>query len=193
MIDGIRSTSRRNIYIALNELNHYWSPSEVMSVVELWNNGCSTSFIEKIINRLEDEIALLIMSVNSERLIFSPRNHNAMKNTNSVKTDKYYFKRLERFQKTFLKNDYCIFENSTTVDFIWDEDKVLEFDRLWTEGYHIKELRRLLSRRTLLDIAIIAIDRCRKGKIAPREEGLEGMTHGGFTRCSTKTKQSKTA
>jgi hypothetical protein len=193
MIDGIRSTSRRNIYIALNELNHYWSPSEVMSVVELWNNGCSTSFIEKEINRQEDEIGLLIMSVNSERLIFLPRDHHAIKNTNSVKTDKHYFKRLERFQNTFLKHDYCIFENSTTVDFIWDEDKVLEFDRLWDEGYHIKELRRMLSRRTLLDIAIIAIDRCRKGKIEPRKEGMEGITNGRTIRRSTKTKQSKTA
>jgi hypothetical protein len=188
IIEGMKGISRRNIYIVLEDLDFFWSLQEVLAVIELWNDGCSLSLIASQVKRFEDEIALLIISVNHHRRIFIPRDRDAIRHSSSVSLPNDFDVNISRFLSQ-LKNGYYMFEQNVSVDFIWCESKVLEFDELWKKGYHIADIQKRLKRKSIQDIALIAIDRCRKGFIEPRKEGLEGITNGCPIRRSTKTKQ----
>lgn len=195
MTDGTyKAKKRRNVYIALEDMEFFWTKEEVTQVINLWNNGCSLRFIELQTNRLEDEIALLIISINSHNKIFFERDFNANKNSNSVKLPHGYNTLFNRFIAASLKDGYLLFSRTETVDFIWDEDQVKVFQDLWNTGVGLKEMKKKLKRKSIVDLVILAIDRCQKGYISPRKEGLEGFIDGSPVRSGSKRKQkNKTA
>jgi hypothetical protein len=193
IIEGHSGVSRRNIYIALEDFNFFWSKEEIMGTIELWLEGCSLSLMSRYVKRLEDEIALLIISVNSHRKIFLPRAHDATKNTRPVKLTKHYEEQILAKFVSSIKHGYEVFENNMKIDFVWDEDQVIEFERLWSEGVNVLTIQEHFKRQSIIDIAILIIDRCRKGYIEPRKEGLEGITSGCPIRSSSKSKGNKIA
>lgn len=83
------------------------------------------------------------------------------------------------------------------LDFVWDEDEVLEFDRLWHAGASIYEIARHF-RRDPDEVVILAIDRARQGFIGPRSGGVWGeradkpqqrrAPEEGETRCADSPK-----
>jgi hypothetical protein len=189
VIEGFKGVSRRNIYIALSDIEFFWSKEEILSIVEFWNCGYSIGDIAKEVGRPDDEVALLIISVNSERKVFNRRNRDAIHTSSAVEVNRYVFNEtMEKFTK-YIKNGYHVFENNQNIDFIWCETKVFEFERLWNEGVHTLEIQKKLKRKTIYDIAVLVIDRCRKGFIQPRKEGLEGIANGCPIRVSTHAKQ----
>lgn len=54
---------RRNLYIALEELDMLWDEDEVVQVKEAWNNNESVFAIGEKMQRDPDEVALLIMDL----------------------------------------------------------------------------------------------------------------------------------
>ncbi|MBG9615915.1 hypothetical protein ABE15_22780 [Bacillus cereus] len=54
---------RRNLYIALEELDMLWDEDEVVQVKEAWNNNESVFTIGEKMQRDPDEVALLIMDL----------------------------------------------------------------------------------------------------------------------------------
>ncbi|WP_257153254.1 helix-turn-helix domain-containing protein [Bacillus toyonensis] len=54
---------RRNLYIALEELDMLWDEDEVWQVNEAWNNNESVFEIGEKMQRDPDEVALLIMDL----------------------------------------------------------------------------------------------------------------------------------
>jgi len=54
---------RRNLYIALEELDMLWDEDEVAQVKEAWNNNESVFAIGEKMQRDPDEVALLIMDL----------------------------------------------------------------------------------------------------------------------------------
>jgi hypothetical protein len=189
VIEGFKGISRRNIYIALSDIEFYWSQDEVLNVVKCWNSGYSIGDIAKEVERPDDEVALLVISVNAERKVFNRRSRDAIHTSSAVEVNRYVFNEtMEKFTK-YIKNGYYVFDNHLNIDFIWCETKVLEFEKLWNEGFHIVEIQKKLKRKTIYDIAVLVIDRCRKGYIQPRKEGLEGITDGCPIRVSTNAKQ----
>jgi len=59
------------------------------------------------------------------------------------------------------------------MDFTWDERDAVEFDRMWEEGLCIKDIARAFD-RDVDEVAILVIDRKRKGKIHDRPGGVLG-------------------
>lgn len=59
------------------------------------------------------------------------------------------------------------------TNFDWDYEEVEQFDYLWSKGYSIYQLTKIFK-RTQIEIAIIVIDRNKKGFIKRRENGLFG-------------------
>jgi hypothetical protein len=189
VIEGFKGISRRNIYIALSDIEFYWSKDEILNVVKCWNYGYSIGEIANEVKRPDDEVALLIISVNSERKIFNRRSRDAIHKSMPVELNRLIFNdTMEKFTK-YIKKGYYMFENHKTIDFIWCETKVLEFEKLWNEGHHIIDIQKKLKRKAIYDIAVLVIDRCRKGYIKPRKEGLEGIANGCPIRRSTNAKQ----
>ncbi|MEK4416478.1 MULTISPECIES: helix-turn-helix domain-containing protein [Bacillus] len=54
---------RRNLYIALEEMDMFWDEDEVWRVKEAWNNNESIFAISEKLQRDPDEVALLIMDL----------------------------------------------------------------------------------------------------------------------------------
>ncbi|PGC86129.1 helix-turn-helix domain containing protein [Bacillus toyonensis] len=54
---------RRNLYIALEELDMLWDEDEVVQVKEAWNNNESVFAIGEKMQRDPDEVVLLIMDL----------------------------------------------------------------------------------------------------------------------------------
>lgn len=52
---------RRNIYIALEELDFIWCESEIPDIERLWNEGFSIWEIGQACDRDPDEVLILIM------------------------------------------------------------------------------------------------------------------------------------
>jgi hypothetical protein len=59
------------------------------------------------------------------------------------------------------------------VDFIWSIREVIEFDRLWRDGYSIEYMADYFDRKPL-EVLLLALDRAEKGKIKQRENGIWG-------------------
>lgn len=60
-----------------------------------------------------------------------------------------------------------------SMDFVWDERDVLEFDRMWSEGLCIFDIARAFQRDPD-EVAILVMDRARKGFIQERPGGWMG-------------------
>ena len=55
------------------------------------------------------------------------------------------------------------------INWFWDEKDVLEFDRLFLEGYSIQQLAKYFKRPTF-EIALLTIDRDLQGKLGAYED-----------------------
>lgn len=66
------------------------------------------------------------------------------------------------------RNIYIALEDIKDLDFFWDEDDVLEFDRLWDENIPFLEIVDSLN-RSLDSVYLLAIDRIIRNKIKIRE------------------------
>lgn len=58
-----------------------------------------------------------------------------------------------------------------SINWEWTIGEVAQFDYLWKEGHAIENIASYLKKE-VDDIAIIAFDRARKGKIKPRKNGV---------------------
>lgn len=57
------------------------------------------------------------------------------------------------------------------IDFVWDEDKIKAFRRLWREGANIYELEQELGRGQN-EIAVLILDQSIRGRIEQRKVSL---------------------
>lgn len=57
------------------------------------------------------------------------------------------------------------------LDFVWSTKQVEEFDNLWSEGMSLKNIS-LYFNRDIDELAILLIDRARKGKAKQRRYGI---------------------
>jgi len=64
------------------------------------------------------------------------------------------------------------------LDFVWDERDVIQVDRMWEEGFSIDDIAKAFDRDTD-EIALLVIDRARKGYIQPRKGGIRGRRMPG--------------
>lgn len=68
------------------------------------------------------------------------------------------------------QNIYLALED---MDLVWDEQDVLEFDRMWCEGLSVPDIARAF-RRDVNEVVALAMDRALKDKITPRPYGAYG-------------------
>lgn len=59
------------------------------------------------------------------------------------------------------------------LDFGWNEDDVIAFDRMWTHGWDCGRIAQEM-RRNPDEVAVLAMDRVIKGAIEPRPGGWFG-------------------
>lgn len=57
------------------------------------------------------------------------------------------------------------------MNFDWKVEHVSEFETLWNEGYSLHEISKKLK-RDMDEVAILVMDRCQKGFIKPRKNGI---------------------
>lgn len=55
----------------------------------------------------------------------------------------------------------------------WEQEEVVEFDKLWSEGLDIRDISKRF-RRTNVEVAVLVMDRHKKGRIKLREKGIFG-------------------
>lgn len=67
-------------------------------------------------------------------------------------------------------NPYIVLED---LNMDWDKEDVKKFDYLWKEGRSIQEIAKRFKRQQD-EIAVIILDRSRKGKISKRKNGILG-------------------
>jgi hypothetical protein len=173
---GLCKFKRNYLYIALEELNLEFSVDEVKQVTRLWFQGWSLTFISNMLKRDADELAVLILSLSERSKAFiKPRKRGIHTSPEIEMTPKQ-----ERWLTEFLtenKTGYPAFQDFTYVDFLWDERHVLRCDSLWKKGCSIDEISKILKRNKI-DIALLILDRAKKGLIDSRRGGLFG---GGKT------------
>ncbi|MCI0767382.1 helix-turn-helix domain-containing protein [Bacillus sp. TL12] len=61
--------SRRNLYVALEELDMLWDEDDILLVREAWKNNESVFAIGEKLQRDPDEVALLIMDLARKNVI----------------------------------------------------------------------------------------------------------------------------
>ncbi|MNY77987.1 hypothetical protein D3C86_2180650 [compost metagenome] len=59
------------------------------------------------------------------------------------------------------------------MNLVWDEREARKLDEMWKKGYDIEVIAETLE-RDCDEVAILIIDRARKGKIKARETGVFG-------------------
>lgn len=59
------------------------------------------------------------------------------------------------------------------LNFDWDHSEVIKFENLWNKGLSLQEIAFKLKRNQD-EIAVIILDRARKGKIKKRKNGIFG-------------------
>lgn len=57
------------------------------------------------------------------------------------------------------------------LDCVWDIDHVKDFEYLWNEGHTLSDIAKYLK-RDIDEVAILLLDRARKGKVKSRESGI---------------------
>lgn len=76
----------------------------------------------------------------------------------------------QNYMKHRRKNIYLACED---MDFVWSDQQVALFDRMWEQGLSVWEIAEQFKRDPD-DVAILAIDRARQEFIEPREGGAYG-------------------
>lgn len=59
------------------------------------------------------------------------------------------------------------------LDFIWDIRQVLELDEMWRRGFSLQYMAEYFNRDPD-EVAILLMDRLRRGRIRPRKGGIFG-------------------
>ncbi|MNX81011.1 hypothetical protein D3C86_1126860 [compost metagenome] len=62
------------------------------------------------------------------------------------------------------------------LDFTWGTEEAKTFDAMWEAGASVREIAKALG-RDVDEVAILTIDRSRKGKIKPRQGGAMGVQY----------------
>lgn len=66
------------------------------------------------------------------------------------------------------RNRYIALEE---MDFVWDEDDVLEFRKMWNDGAGFESIAKHFD-RDIDECSLLLMDLRRKGKLKPRNRGL---------------------
>lgn len=174
---------RRTIYIVLEDLRLDFTPRELKTLFFYWSEGFSIFYISQVLNRDVDEIAALILDLaEREKSFITSRDRGIFISSPITDVEKQ-----ERSLEKFLKKNpsgYAAFQDfCEEVDFIWDEQDVIKFERYWRNGYSITLISKTMN-RNILEVALLIIDRSRKGLIFPRPGGLNGVDNLSKKACS---------
>jgi hypothetical protein len=60
------------------------------------------------------------------------------------------------------------------LNFVWDLEEVIRFDERWKAGASLLDLAEEFGRKTE-EVALLIIDRAKRGKIYPRANGVFGL------------------
>ncbi|ANB66178.1 hypothetical protein GFC29_3849 (plasmid) [Anoxybacillus sp. B7M1] len=151
--------SRREIYIVLDEFDLEWRTPDILQFQEWWHKGFSLEWIASYFDRDIDELAIVAID-QARRGYICIRPYGIMKGY-EIPIDPNTRKRIGQLKKWYPEK-YILFEN---VDFYWDQRDVLLFDRLWENGRSIKNIAAHFDRDED-EIALLVIDRARKGRIS---------------------------
>lgn len=187
---GKHGISRRVIYTALDDINYDWTAQEIETFLALWIDGWSLQYICRHLKREIDDAAVLMMDLGSRTSLLRDR-PQGIKNQLSVDKSQMYDQLLEEFLAD-IDVVYTAFLDATDIEFIWDEKNVLLIEDFWNKGYSIIQIAKRF-RRNKLDIALLILDRRRKGKIGLRKGGLEGWRTDEIARSSSKKLRNRRA
>jgi|SRR5690606_7057612 len=83
-------------------------------------------------------------------------------------------KGVKQVARMYLKNDYGrAYVACEKYDFLWYEDEILDFERMWKEGKTLIEIAEYFN-RPQIEILFLAADRAEEGAIKERKGGLLG-------------------
>ncbi|MED4914342.1 hypothetical protein [Parageobacillus thermoglucosidasius] len=150
--------SRRKIYVVLEEFHLEWKTSDILMFQKFWYRGFSLKWIAEYFGRDIDEMAVVVMD-QARRGYIRPRPSGIFCGP-ETQPDANVKKRIAKM-KILYPETYMLFEDT---DFYWDERDVLQFDRMWNEGYSLEDIATYF-RRHEDEIALLVIDRARKGYI----------------------------
>lgn len=80
-----------------------------------------------------------------------------------------------RHESKALKNRRNIYLACDELDFTWGTEEIYRFEELWKQGTDIKHIAKEFKRDPD-ELAILAIDRARQGRIERRQGGLLGVS-----------------
>lgn len=168
--------TRRNIYIALEDLNMDWTVGEIGKSVSLWLQGYSIHEISNQLDRDPDDLVVLIIDfeVTLRGYNFFLARKNGVLESPPVTMSYHVSKKFQRFLSEN-KKGYTALTNAIKVNFFWDENEFRIFRTLWNSGASIQTIAKKFK-RSELDIVLLILDRARNGYIAPRKDGLEGWS-----------------
>lgn len=69
ILGGAKKKGGRTLYIACEEMDFYWTVSELMHFRYMWNQGKSITDIASYFNRDPDEVGILIIDQARQNLI----------------------------------------------------------------------------------------------------------------------------
>lgn len=162
---------RSEIYLALENINYEWSSKELNKFMDLWMEGFSLKYICNLLDRDIDDAAVLIMDISSRRKLFPPRDHG-IQISSPVEENPRYNHAKSLFFHDYPENYTALLEHSK-INFIWDESEILMFETLWKQGASLQDICKKLKKHHL-NVALLILDRKRKGHIEIREGGLKG-------------------
>jgi hypothetical protein len=181
--------SRSSLYIALEDLDLEFSRNEVEIMVIRWYEGWSLSYIADELKRDLDELAVLLADLTERALLTSRSRGIYVSSYREIPS--VYAARIQKFLKQNPKNYYA-YQDSRYVDFLWDERDIPKFEFLWNAGHSLEELS-LKLKRNKVDVALLVLDRARKGFIECREGGLEGENPHDSKKVVRKRNRKKSA
>lgn len=76
-------------------------------------------------------------------------------------------------ERTMVNRRCSIYLAAEDMDLVWSLSDVRKFDAAWRDDVPLAEIANMLGRDTD-EVAILAIDRARRGRIQPRKGGLFG-------------------
>jgi hypothetical protein len=156
------------IYVLLEEFHLEWKTTDILEFQELWHKGFSLRWIANYFGRDIDEMAVVV--IDQARRGYIPCRSRGIFISKEIEMDTNTKKKIAQLKKRYSET-YVLFEDT---DFYWDERDVLHFDRMWNEGYSLEDIATYFQRHED-EIALLVIDRARKGYIKPRSSGIQGV------------------
>ncbi|QPA33403.1 hypothetical protein [Thermaerobacillus caldiproteolyticus] len=161
--------SRSKIYAMLEEFHLEWQTADILTFQDLWCRGFSLRWIAEHFGCDIDEMAVVVID-QARRGYIHPRSHGIFYYGPETQPDTNTKKRIARMKERYPET-YLLFDD---IDFYWDERDVLRFDHMWNEGYSLEDIATYFQRHED-EIALLVIDRARKGYIQPRPTGIRGV------------------